>query len=32
MTYASTLTSKNQTTLPMAIAALLGVKPQSKLS
>lgn len=32
MTYASTLTSKNQTTLPMAIAVLLGVKPQSKLS
>lgn len=32
MTYASTLTSKNQTTLPKAIAVLLGVKPQSKLS
>lgn len=32
MTYSSTLTSKNQTTLPKAIALLLGVKPQAKLS
>ncbi len=32
MTYSSTLTTKNQTTLPKAIALLLGVKPQAKLS
>lgn len=32
MTYSSTLTSKNQTTLPKAIALLLGVKPRAKLS
>ena len=32
MTYSSTLTSKNQTTLPKAIALLLGVRPQAMLS
>ncbi|MFO1482461.1 MAG: type II toxin-antitoxin system PrlF family antitoxin [Verrucomicrobiaceae bacterium] len=32
MTYSSTLTSKNQTTLPKPVAVLLGVKPQAKLS
>lgn len=32
MTYSSTLTSKNQTTLPKAIALLLGVRPQDVLS
>ena len=32
MTYSSTLTSKNQTTLPKAIALLLGVRPQDTLS
>ncbi|MDI1315384.1 hypothetical protein [Prosthecobacter sp.] len=32
MTYSSTLTSKNQTTLPKAIAALLGAKSSSILA
>lgn len=32
MTYSSTLTSKNQTTLPKAIALLLGVRPRAMLS
>lgn len=32
MTYSSTLTSKNQTTLPKAVVALLGAKPSSVLS
>jgi len=32
MTYSSTLTSKNQTTLPKAIATLLGAKPSSILA
>lgn len=32
MTYSSTLTSKNQTTLPKAIANLLGAKPSSILA
>ena len=32
MTYSSTLTSKNQTTLPKAIALLLGASPPAKLS
>jgi antitoxin PrlF len=32
MTYSSTLTSKNQTTLPKAVVALLGVKPSAILS
>jgi len=32
MTYSSKLTSKNQTTLPKAIATLLGAKPSSLLS
>ncbi|MCF7785682.1 MAG: type II toxin-antitoxin system PrlF family antitoxin [Prosthecobacter sp.] len=32
MTYSSTLTSKNQTTLPKPIAALLGAKPSSILA
>ena len=32
MTYSSTLTSKNQTTLPKAVAALLGAKPASILA
>lgn len=32
MTYSSTLTSKNQTTLPKAIATLLGAKPASILA
>ena len=31
MTYSSTLTSKNQTTLPKAVATLLGAKPSSIL-
>ncbi len=31
MTHFSTLTSKNQTTLPKAIALLLGAKPPAKL-
>ena len=32
MTYSSTLTSKNQTTLPKAVVALLGAKPSAVLS
>lgn len=32
MTYSSTLTSKNQTTLPKAVVTLLGVKPSATLS
>ena len=32
MTYSSTLTSKNQTTLPKAIATLLRAKPSSILA
>lgn len=32
MTYSSTLTSKNQTTLPKAVASLLGAKPSSILA
>ena len=32
MTYSSTLTSKNQTTLPKAVVAVLGAKPSSILS
>ncbi len=32
MTYSSTLTSKNQTTLPKPIATLLGAKPSSILA
>ena len=32
MTYSSTLTSKNQTTLPKAIVALLGAKPSTVLA
>ncbi len=32
MTYSSTLTSKNQTTLPKAVVALLGVRPSAKLN
>lgn len=32
MTYSSTLTSKNQTTLPKAVATLLGAKPSSILA
>lgn len=32
MTFSSTLTSKNQTTLPKKVVALLGAKPSSVLS
>ncbi len=32
MTYSSTLTSKNQTTLPKAVVAVLGAKPSSTLA
>lgn len=32
MTYSSTLTSKNQTTLPKAVTVLLGAKPSSILA
>ncbi len=32
MTYSSTLTSKNQTTLPKAVVELLGVKPSATLT
>lgn len=32
MTYSSTLTSKNQTTLPKAVVALLGAKPSAILN
>jgi len=32
MTYTSTLTSKNQTTLPKAVVALLGVRPSATLN
>jgi len=32
MTYSSTLTSKNQTTLPKAVVALLGAKPSAILA
>ncbi len=32
MTYSSTLTSKNQTTLPKAVVALLGAKPSTLLT
>lgn len=32
MTYSSTLSAKNQTTLPKAIASLLGARPPAKLS
>ncbi|MDB6075877.1 MAG: prlF antitoxin for toxin YhaV toxin [Verrucomicrobiaceae bacterium] len=32
MTYSSTLTSKNQTTLPKAVVTLLGAKPASILA
>lgn len=32
MVYSSTLTSKNQTTLPKAVVAMLGAKPSSILA
>ena len=32
MTYFSTLTSKNQTTLPKAVVAVLGAKPSAVLA
>jgi bifunctional DNA-binding transcriptional regulator/antitoxin component of YhaV-PrlF toxin-antitoxin module len=32
MTYSSTLTSKNQTTLPKAVVAVLGAKPSTVLA